>query len=492
LLGGSSSTPDYFTTCSWWSYLFFSFPFPLLKLGNSRVLGLSDLPPAPASCKPELLVARFQRAWEAQQLKTSNAGKRQRRQHSIRRALWSCLWKDVGITACFAFLKGMGVLSGPIFLYLFVDYASSSSEEEEEGRWAGEGVALVAFIAVMKLMENVAQRHWYFGVRVIAGKMQSIMMAAVYAKELRLSSAGRRRHGVGEIVNYVTVDVNRLAELSWRLHWAWLVAVILAGAMGIAWAVVGAAALPAGAIVVLVLLLMPPLITSMQRSQLRLMSAQDERLRRTTELLHGIKVVKLQAWEHGFRSSIAAQRGAEFAHLSQTQRKRSHTTVVYWVMPTVLSCVVLGATLLLGTASLTSTVVFTVLATFRIVQDPVRMTPEVLAAFIQAHISFDRLETFLQEEELADDAHGDDDDHRSAHPPASFPIRVDDATLSWAPDDAAVPALASVNLVVKRGEKVAVCGAVGSGKSSLLLALLGEIPKLSGSVQNRNQENFYS
>ena len=45
-----------------------------------------------------------------------------------------------------------------------------------------------------------------------------------------------------------------------------------------------------------------------------------------------------------------------------------------------------------------------------------------------------------------------------------------------------IPTLKEVNLEIRWGQKVAICGPVGAGKSSLLYAVLGEIPKISGTV----------
>lgn len=61
-------------------------------------------------------------------------------------------------------------------------------------------------------------------------------------------------------------------------------------------------------------------------------------------------------------------------------------------------------------------------------------------------------------------------------------IEVTDGNFSW--DSLATGlTLTGVNLQVKRGVRVAVCGTVGSGKSSLLSCILGEIPKISGTVR---------
>ena len=48
-----------------------------------------------------------------------------------------------------------------------------------------------------------------------------------------------------------------------------------------------------------------------------------------------------------------------------------------------------------------------------------------------------------------------------------------------------IPTLRDVNLEIRCGQKVAVCGPVGVGKSSLLYAVLGEKPKISRTVSKK-------
>ncbi|KAI5077529.1 hypothetical protein GOP47_0007921 [Adiantum capillus-veneris] len=456
--------PDYLSNAGWFSYLLFWFTFPLMKLSHSRAVQLKDLPHCPTSCRSELLVTGFITIWEL--LKKSG-------KQSIFLAMWKLFWRDIIISALAAFLKGVGILSGPIFLYYFVDYASGNV------RFKYEGVVLVVALSITKIIENFAQRHWYFRERLLGAKLQSLMMAAVYQKVLSLSSSARQRYTSGEVVNLVAVDAFRVSELIFRLHWAWLVPMVLIGAFAIASVLIGLAALPALVIIIVVLAGFSPLIRSMQLAQRKFMEKQDERLRATTEYLQGMKVIKLQAWEEKFNLFLEEKRKDEVNYLHETQQKKMYATIVYWLMPTFLTCLVFVTCLLIG-ITLKSTMVFTILAIFRIIQDPVRMTPDVLSAYIQAHISFIRLEKFLQEEELPEgEALASIQDQETIT--SDYVIRVDDASLSWYPEDPQTT-LRALNMVIKRGEKVAICGSVGAGKTSLLLAFLGEMPKLSGNV----------
>lgn len=90
----------------------------------------------------------------------------------------------------------------------------------------------------------------------------------------------------------------------------------------------------------------------------------------------------VQAWEDQFRDKMMKLRNNEFHWLSQSNKTRSLGTILYWMTPVLVSSITFGAYILLG-HKLSPAVVFTSLSAFRIIQDPVRVVPELLAIIIQ-------------------------------------------------------------------------------------------------------------
>ncbi|EMS64661.1 ABC transporter C family member 8 [Triticum urartu] len=239
--------------------------------------------------------------------------------------------------------------------------------------------------------------------------------------------------------------------------------------------IVGAGALPALAPVAICGVLNVPFARMLQQYQSRFMQAQDERQRATAEVLHSMKIVKLQSWEDKFRATVQRLRDAEVRWLGETQLKKAYGSALYWVSPTVISAVVLAGTAAVQSAPLDAGVVFTVLATMRVVSEPMRMLPEVMSVMIQVKVSLDRIGKFLTEDEFQDDA--------VDRAPASDRscLDVHHGVFSWEPSKGTAT-LKDINITATHGQKIAVCGPVGAGKSSLLCATLGEIPRMSGSV----------
>src|ERR1044072_360922 len=171
-------------------------------------------------------------------------------------------------------------------------------------------------------------------------KMRSALMVAVYKKQLKLSSTARRRHSTGEIVNYIAVDAYRMGEFPWWFHITWTSALQLVLSVGILFGVVGTGALPGLVPLLICGFLNVPFAKILQNCQRQFMIAQDERLRSTSEILNSMKIIKLQSWEDRFRNLVESLRAEEFIWLSKAQILKASGVFLYWMSPTIVSCVV--------------------------------------------------------------------------------------------------------------------------------------------------------
>ncbi|KAG0500429.1 hypothetical protein HPP92_000501 [Vanilla planifolia] len=388
--------------------------------------------------------------------------------------IWPFLrWQDVTkmtLVGLYALIKSVTIAVSPLILRAFVWYSFL------EDRDLYVGMSLVGCLLIAKLLESLSQRHWFFDSRRCGMRMRSAVMAAIYGKQLKISSQAMKSHSAGEIVNYIAVDAYRLGEFPWWFHMAWSLPLQLLFSVCILFGTVGIGALPGLVPLIVIGFLNVPVAKKLQQFQCEFMVAQDERLRATSEVLNNIKIIKLQSWDERFRNAVGLLRANEFKWLRETQLTKSYGAALYWISPTIVSGVIFAGTAAMKSATLTASTIFTVLATLRVMAEPVRMLPEVLSVLIQVKVSLNRIDSFLQEDEVKED-----DVRRSPPKDVYLSVEVRDGDFSW--DTNSVPStLRSINLEIERGDKIAVCGAVGAGKSSLLYALLGEIPKISGSV----------
>ncbi|CAM0910286.1 unnamed protein product [Alopecurus aequalis] len=446
--------------------LAFSWLNPLLRLGRSKALDLADIPLIASDDCAQQASRKFSEAWSRHRQDKAQSGRANR----LALVLCKCFLREIMVAGFYAFMRTLSIAVSPALLFAFVRY---SNQEERDHR---AGLSLVGCLLLIKLVESLSQRHWFFDSRRTGMRIRSALMAVIFQKQLKLSSQGRKNHSTGEIVNYIAVDAYRLGDaLSW-LHMAWSSPLQLAFAVGTLFWALRLGALPGLVPLIIFGFLNVPFAKLLQGYQAKFMVAQDERLRSTSEVLNSMKIIKLQSWEDKFRTMVESLRDAEFEWLRETQMKKAYGAVMYWMSPTVVSAVMYTATAILGSAPLNASTLFTVLATLRVMAEPVRMLPEIMTMMIQYKVSLDRIEKFLIEDEIKEAV------ERVPSNNSDIRVHVQDGNFSWNAN-AADLALRNVNLSIRQGEKVAVCGAVGSGKSSLLYALLREIPRTSGSVE---------
>ncbi|KAJ4887060.1 ABC transporter C family member 8 [Raphanus sativus] len=456
-------------SAGFFSVLTFSWMNPLLLAGSKKPLSPEDIPSLVPEDEAELAYIKFSQAWDTLLAEGSSSKER----NLVFRAIAKVYFKENIFTAVCALFRTIAVVSLPLMLYVFVNYANSDHRDLRTGFFN------LACLVLLKLIDSLSMRHWYFAARRSGMRIRSGLMVAAYKKQLKLSSLGRKKHSSGEIVNYIAVDAYRMGEFLWWFHSGWSLTLQLLLSTLVLFGVVGAGAFPGLILLFLCGLLNLPFAKMLKNSQTQFMMAQDKRLRSTSETLNSMKVIKLQSWEEEFKSQIESFRADEFRWLAKAQMTKAFGTFLYWMSPTIVSAVIFVACGLLKSAPLNASTIFTVLATLRVMSEPVRLIPEAISAIIQVNVSFDRINNFL----LGDELKIDEIERSGLEESGNVVVDIQAGNFSWDPEMIKIPTLTYINLDIKYGQTVAVCGPVGAGKSSLLHALLGEIPKVSGTVK---------
>lgn len=188
-----------------------------------------------------------------------------------------------------AFLRTVSVVVSPLLVYAFVQYSSNEHKNRSKG------LLLVGWLAIIKLDESFSQRHWFSNSRRSGMRMRSALIMGIDERLLKLSSLARRRHSTRETVNYIAVDVYRMAESLYWFHMEWSLVLQLILAIGVLVKVVGLSALPAIIPILVIGFLNVPFAKMYNKCQSRYKIAQDERLRATMEVLTNMKIIKLQS-----------------------------------------------------------------------------------------------------------------------------------------------------------------------------------------------------
>ncbi|WCJ26437.1 ABC transporter C family member 10 [Euphorbia peplus] len=463
----ANATVTPFARAGFFSKMSFWWLNPLMKKGKDKILEDGDIPLLRQEDRAKTCYLAYMEKLrkQKQQLKGSSDS------HSMISVIISLHWKQILISGVFALIKVLTTSSGPLFLKAFIDVGQGKEV------FKYEGYALAVGLLLAKWLESLSERQWFFRTRLIGIQVRSMLSAAIFQKQLKLSNAAKAAHSPGEIVNYVASDAYRIGEFPYWFHQIWTTSIQLCIALAIIYYAVGQAAVGAVIPIVLTVLASSPLVKTQLKYQTKLMEKQDERLKAITEALANMKVLKLYAWETHFKKLIDGIREEEIYYISKVLLQKAYNFVLYWSCPVLIPTITFWTCYLLK-IPLSASSVFTFLATLRLTQEPVRLIPEVLATFIEAKVSLGRVQRFLEEPELRKRNVVQD----SSSKEIKESIIVRSSEIFWDSNSSTKATLRNINLAIQEGVMVAVCGEVGSGKSTLLATVLEEVPKINGTV----------
>ncbi|KAL5975296.1 Canalicular multispecific organic anion transporter 2 [Asimina triloba] len=463
--GKDSVTP--YATANLFSILTFSWMNPLLRFGYRKTLDLDDVPQLAEKDSVFGVISVFRN--KLVEDATTHSSNRMGTMELVKSLLFS-VWKEALLSAFFAVLNTLASYVGPYLIDAFVQYLNGRRE------FANEGYVLVSIFVIAKLVECFSMRHWFFRLQQVGIRAQAALVAIIYRKGLTLSSHSRQSHASGEIINFMSVDAERVGDFSWYMHDLWMVPLQVALALVILYINLGLASIAAFVATVIVMLTNIPLGRLQENYQAKLMKSKDVRMKETSEILRNMRILKFQGWEMKFLSKIVEVRKEEANWLRKFLYSMAMTMSVFWGAPAFISVVTFGFCMLIG-IPLESGKVLSALATFKILQVPIYKLPETISMIAQTKVSLDRIASFLCLEDLQPDAV-----EKLPLGSSSVAVEISNGYFSW-DLSSADPTLSDFNFRVLHGMRVAVCGTVGSGKSSLLACILGELPKLSGRVR---------
>ncbi|XP_043696070.1 ABC transporter C family member 3-like isoform X1 [Telopea speciosissima] len=437
---------------------------PLLGLGNKRTLDLDDLPQLADCDSANVVFARFRNKLEydgnGDQVSTLKLVK----------ALILLMWKEILWTALLSIVCTLASYVGPYLIDAFVQYLNSPHQLKHKGY----GLVFIFFLS--KLIRCLSERHLFFKLRNMAIRVRAALFSIIYKKGLKLSSQSKQDHTSGENINLMSVDVERISFFSWYLHDIWRVPVQIVLALLVLYKSLGIASLVAFIVTMILMLANVPLEKLQENFQGELMGSKDQRMKVTSEALRNMRILKLQGWEMKFLAKIIKLRNFETRWLKKLIYSSALTAFVYSSAPMFISMITFGFCIIMG-IPLQSGKILSALATFEILQVPIYSLPDTISMTVQTKVSLDRIALFL----CLDDLHPNIV-QQFPRDGGDIAVEIVKGNFSWNLHSLNFT-LNDLNFPVSHGMRVAVCGFVGSGKSSLLSCIMGEVPKVSGIIQ---------
>ncbi|XP_071490287.1 ATP-binding cassette sub-family C member 9-like [Diadema antillarum] len=457
------------------------------------------------------------------------------------------------------------LLSGAIAYATELAYPTPGDDEDKTKyiSWYAfftNGFVLVVLLFVQSIFQRLCNQHHYHNVIMESAHAKAALQSAVYSKSLCLSSYSISGGSMtmGQITNHMSVDANNILNSVQWVHYVWSIPYLLIGYLVILYFTLGSAALIGSTIFIISVPIQTLIAKKQAQYQKGAMTFADSRLKQTNEMLQGIKLIKLYAWEDIFLAAIGGARASEIVQMITQNVWRIILNGVTASAPLLVMLISYSLYTAIEGKALTPDITFAALSVFNQMSLPLLLLPMIFTFHVNAVVSTRRLTAYFTAPEVEDKDDGrkkeGDDleasgmssqdfsstevphtkviDHKgvrmksskkdmysdtqqllaesdeetmagtdstspthvstqSRHSPfkprqdklaPELMLKVTEGAFTW-DQDSTTPILSDINLEIPTGQLTMIVGQVGSGKSSLLSAILGEMTTLHGEVQ---------
>ena len=510
-------------------HVFFTWMDSLVRLGYNRNkadenLQHADLWELPENLRAGHVIDRFEVLWAEEQAAAQAAGRKAR----LGNAFYQLVKHWVMASAAFELLRMASQYASPLVVRYLVVYLQEPSPDVKEG------VFLVALLVLGSIFVAMGKSHAFHKALSAGLVMKAACNGLVYRKVMRLSPSARQEYSSGYIVNLMATDSERMFQSFMSVNALWAAPLGLIISLTLMYnSVKNATWFCLIALFVVFFMLLPVVLLQSKLERLRL-ECMDVRVKVLNEMMQGIKVIKLMGWELPILETVDEAREKELVHV----RNKA-------IVKALFIALVLGSSVIASVVTFSVYVamypeegmnpenIFVAAILITMLRWPLMQIPEAINAYVVIQTSFVRMQELLESEEIApvdvrpvqalqegepvlSIANGSfvwelektpeqlekeakkkaeeakkkakEKEAKTKSKKAGGELGDVAAGTDAAPDadDAPYvwggPTLTDINISLQKGELVMVTGRVGSGKSSLLAALLGEINKLSGTV----------
>ncbi|KAI2474194.1 ATP binding cassette (ABC) transporter subfamily C member [Diabrotica virgifera virgifera] len=455
------------------SKLLFAWLVPIIKKGNKQTLEVVDLYEALDADKSKRLGDALEKHWDRQVLLAKEKSKKP----SLMWALWKTFRLELimyGILWCIqnVVLTSLKPLLIAQLVALFINYSDDVVTDIY--------IYSAAFIGVNVLIVFI-YHHTAFGLQALGMKIRVAISSLVYRKITKLNQKALGQTAAGQIANLLSNDVMRFDLVVVPLHALWVMPIQVAVLLFIMWQQVGISSVAGVVAMAVVSLPVQGYLARLQgKFRERISKKTDKRVKVMSEVVSGIQVIKMYAWEKPFEAVIKLARGTEVKDITAASYLRGVYSSCMVFLDRMALFFTIVCYILLGNL-ITADIVFSLAQTFNILQMAMAIYwPWAVSQGAEALVSVKRVQEFLVMEEKEESKI--DDLGKSG-------VILSKVNASWTPTTST---LQDISLQIPSGTLCAVVGPVGAGKSSLLQLLLGELPTKSGKVSIGGEISYSS
>ncbi|XP_019399967.1 PREDICTED: ATP-binding cassette sub-family C member 9 isoform X5 [Crocodylus porosus] len=475
-------------------------------------------------------------AYEEQKKKVAN---QPNRNPSIWLAMYRAFGRPILLSSTFRYLADLLGFAGPLCISGIVQGFQNTSQDNtttiekdqsdsylSSQDFLGNAYVLAVLLFLALILQRTFLQASYYVTTETGINLRGALLAMIYNKILRLSTSNLSmgEMTLGQINNLVAIETNQLMWFLFLCPNLWAMPVQIIMGVILLYNLLGESALVGAAVIVLLAPIQYFIATKLAEAQKSTLDYSTERLKKTNEILKGIKLLKLYAWEHIFCTSVEETRMKEFTSLKTFALYTSLSIFMNAAIPMAAVLATFVTYAYTADKKLQPAQAFASLSLFHILVTPLFLLSTVVRFAVKAIISVQKLNEFLLSDEIGGDSWRDGcssvayescKKHTGFHPKAinrkqplryqlesyeqssrrqprpleigDIAIKVINGYFSWG---SGLATLSNINIRIPTGQMTMIVGQVGCGKSSLLLAILGEMQTLEGKVHWSNRNRY--
>ncbi|XP_014906070.1 ATP-binding cassette sub-family C member 4 isoform X2 [Poecilia latipinna] len=460
------------------SKIFFWWLNPLFRIGYKRRLEEEDMYEVLHEDRSEVLGQELQRYWDQEVQKAA----KEMRTPGLTKVIIQCYWKSYGVLGIFTLLEEAIKVIQPVFLGEVIQYFENYNPDDRKA--LNKTLGYAAGLSACTIGLAVIHHLYFYYVQRAGMKIRVAMCHMIYRKALCLSSSAMGKTTTGQIVNLLSNDVNKFDEVTIFLHFLWVGPLQAAAVVGLLWDEIGPSCL-AGMGVLLILM---PTQTMFGRlfSKFRSKTAvlTDNRIRTMNEVVSGMRIIKMYAWEKPFSALVSEVRRKEISKIMKSSYLRGLNMASFFCASKIIVFITFTIYVLLGNPISASRVFVTVSLYTSVRLTVTLFFPSAIEKLFESRVSVRRIQEFLLLDEITKTSIALSKEDRK-----DVGVELNDLTCYW-DKNLDAPTLQSISLSLDSNQLLAVIGPVGAGKSSLLSSILGELPPEKGVLRVNGQLTY--
>ncbi|XP_018565535.1 probable multidrug resistance-associated protein lethal(2)03659 isoform X2 [Anoplophora glabripennis] len=474
------------------SQAFFCWLFPYFVKGFKNQITEDDMPGALKAHESCTLGNKLEKAWHYQVANNEKP--------SLLKALLTVFYKELSIYGLLLLIQEFIVkLSQPLLISNFLRYY----EPGQNAMTKDEAYIYAGLIVIFALINVLCVHGYYFCVSHLGMKLRVATCSLIYRKALKLNRTALADTTVGQMVNLMSNDVGRFNLCTQYIHNLWVAPIETAVIMYLLYIYVGPTGLTG--VIFLVLFIVPQMYMGKKISQYRLNTAKrsDERIRLMSEIITGVQVIKMYAWEKPFAKLVEISRRAEMKQISATSAIRAIMITCVSVLhrSSIYLCICMYV---LTGSTVNAAYAFTIASFYSILRQAVTMyLPRAVTQLAETKVSVKRIERFLLLDEKTDCCENNNvnneipnenqtksDSDLTTHNDKVH-VSLKNVTVKWN-NSLVENTLDNIDFSASANQLVAVVGKVGGGKSALFHAILRELTPLDGYIDTVGTVSYSS